>query len=67
MPTCQKILTNVLHTKHRSVYDTKIGKQGVATSGHLMPYSDLQFGMYIPVRCFFDTFALAHICAKLHT
>ncbi|KAF9383415.1 hypothetical protein CPB97_006478 [Podila verticillata] len=28
-----------------SVYDTKIGKQGVATSGHLMPYSDLQFGM----------------------
>ncbi|KAF8932634.1 hypothetical protein BGZ58_006889, partial [Dissophora ornata] len=31
-----------------SVYDTKIGKQGVATSGHLMPYSDLQFGLYIP-------------------
>ncbi|KAH7042445.1 hypothetical protein BKA57DRAFT_508690 [Linnemannia elongata] len=31
-----------------SVYDTKLGKQGVATSGHLMPYSDLQFGMYIP-------------------
>ncbi|KAF9129980.1 hypothetical protein BGW39_003585 [Mortierella sp. 14UC] len=31
-----------------SIYDTKLGKQGVATSGHLMPYSDLQFGMYIP-------------------
>ncbi|KAF9935234.1 hypothetical protein FBU30_006319 [Linnemannia zychae] len=31
-----------------SVYDTKLGKQGVATSGHLMPYSDLQFGLYIP-------------------
>ncbi|CAO3570240.1 unnamed protein product, partial [Mortierella alpina] len=31
-----------------SIYDTKIGKQGVATSGHLMPYSDLQFGIYIP-------------------
>ncbi|KAF9360557.1 hypothetical protein BGX26_008838 [Mortierella sp. AD094] len=33
----------------RSVYDPKIGKQGVATSGQLMPYSDLQFGLYIPL------------------
>ncbi|KAG0258063.1 hypothetical protein BG011_003546 [Mortierella polycephala] len=31
-----------------SVYDPKIGKLGVATSGHLMPYSGLQFGLYIP-------------------
>lgn len=30
-----------------SIYDSKIGKQGVATSGHLMPFSDLQFGLYI--------------------
>lgn len=35
--------------ERRSVYETRIGKQGVATSGHLMPYSDLQFGLYIPV------------------
>ncbi|KAF9977210.1 hypothetical protein BGZ73_006683 [Actinomortierella ambigua] len=31
-----------------SIYDPKLGKQGVATSGHLMPYSDLQIGLYIP-------------------
>ncbi|KAF9182950.1 hypothetical protein BGZ50_004612 [Haplosporangium sp. Z 11] len=31
-----------------SIYDPKIGKLGIATSGHLMPYSDLQFGLYIP-------------------
>ncbi|KAF9150103.1 hypothetical protein BG015_008085 [Linnemannia schmuckeri] len=45
-----------------SIYDTKIGKQGVAASGHLMPYSDLQFGMYIPEQYVPRTGAFCNNC-----
>ncbi|KAG0051801.1 hypothetical protein BGZ83_003277 [Gryganskiella cystojenkinii] len=57
-----------------SVYESKIGKQGVATSGHLMPYSDLQFGLYIPVgtirpknRSINEPLATVHIVAAVPT
>ncbi|KAG0253828.1 hypothetical protein BG011_006139 [Mortierella polycephala] len=30
------------------IYDSSGGKQGVVASGHLIPYSDLQFGLYVP-------------------
>ncbi|CAO3572456.1 unnamed protein product [Mortierella alpina] len=39
-------LSTGLYTLH--VYDPMIGKQGIATNGHLVPYSDLQFGLYVP-------------------
>ncbi|GJJ73944.1 hypothetical protein EMPS_06302 [Entomortierella parvispora] len=46
-----------------SIYDTKLGKQGVATSGHLMPYSDLQFGLYIPEPYIPRTGAFCQTCS----
>ncbi|KAF9184681.1 hypothetical protein BGZ51_006473 [Haplosporangium sp. Z 767] len=30
------------------IYESSAGKHGVASSGHLLPYSDLRFGLYVP-------------------
>ncbi|KAI7827983.1 hypothetical protein BC939DRAFT_444217 [Gamsiella multidivaricata] len=47
-----------------NVYDTNIGKQGIATSGHLMPFSDLQFGLYIPEPYIPRTGAFCQTCSS---